>query len=90
VLGNRPVRIDVLTQIDGVSFTPAWRRSVEANYGAAPVRFLSLEDLIASKRAAGRLQDLADVDVLERVERRRAKKKPVAPRARSANPRRRD
>lgn len=58
VLGVAPVRIDVLTSIDGVrSFAAAWRRRAEGRYGRAPVTFLALEDLLASKRAAGRPQE---------------------------------
>ena len=30
-----------------------------------PVRIISLEDLIANKKASGRAKDLADVEVLE-------------------------
>ncbi|GMV14924.1 MAG: hypothetical protein AMXMBFR56_31480 [Polyangiaceae bacterium] len=72
VLGVAPVRIDILTSIDGVpSFAAAWKRRAEGRYGRSPVTFIALEDLIASKRAAGRPQDLADADVLERAARRR-------------------
>lgn len=68
VLGVAPVRIDVLTSADGIeSFSSAWRARVTASYGATRVEFVGFEDLIASKRAAGRLQDLADVEVLERA-----------------------
>jgi hypothetical protein len=76
VLGVAPVRIDILTSIDGVSsFAAAWKRRVEGVYGAADAHYLSLEDLMASKRAAGRPQDLADLDVLQRVTKRRARTK---------------
>lgn len=72
VLGIAPVRIDVLTSIEGVaSFAAAWKRRAEGRYGDVPAHFLALEDLIASKQAAGRPQDLADVDVLKRVAQRR-------------------
>jgi len=71
VLGIAPVRIDILTSIDGVpSFAAAWKRRAEGHYGDTPAHYLSLEDLIASKQAAGRPQDLADVDVLQRAGRR--------------------
>jgi hypothetical protein len=75
VLGVAPVRIDVLTSVAGVrSFAAAWKRRVEGIYGSTPTQLLSLEDLIASKAAAGRPQDLADVDVLERAARRRSQR----------------
>lgn len=68
VLGSPPVRIDVLTAIAGVpSFAPAWKRRSTGVYASTVAHYISLADLIASKRAAGRLQDLADVDVLERA-----------------------
>ena len=70
VLGISPVRIDILTSIDGVpSFSSAWKGRVTGSYGATPAEFLGLHDLVASKKAAGRLQDLADVESLERAQR---------------------
>jgi predicted nucleotidyltransferase len=75
VLGVPPVRIFVLTSIDGVpSFRQAWARRAFGRYGSANAHFLSLEDLIAAKRASARPQDLADLSVLERVARRMAKR----------------
>jgi hypothetical protein len=72
VLGVAPVRIDVLTSIDGIgSFGAAWRRRARGMYGSTEANFLSIDDLMASKSAAGRPQDLADLDVLRRVTARR-------------------
>ena len=77
VLGVAPVRIDVLTSIDGLrSFGAAWKRRSTGSYGTAVAHFLSLEDLIASKAAAGRPQDLADLDVLRRAKQRREGRAP--------------
>jgi hypothetical protein len=77
VLGSPPVRIDVLTAIDGVpSFMAAWKRRSEGVYASTPAHYISLTDLIASKRAAGRAQDKADVDVLERVAARVSRSEP--------------
>lgn len=48
------------------SFDEAEARSVEhANENDVPVKTFSLEDLIRSKEAVGRPQDLADVDFLK-------------------------
>jgi len=35
------------------------------NIDGIPVRLISLEDLIANKKASGRAKDLADVEILE-------------------------
>jgi hypothetical protein len=67
-LGRPPVRIDLVTSIEGVSWEQAVRGCVQGEYGGTPVRFLGRADLIANKKAAGRLQDLADVEKLEGLE----------------------
>ncbi len=65
-IGVPPVRIDVITDIDGVEFDAAWPERVEAKLGDLVVPVLSRHHLIVNKKAVGRLQDLADVDRLER------------------------
>ena len=72
-IGVPPVRIDIVTAIDGVEFDPAWRGRIEANLGNLAVPVLSRRDLILNKRTVGRLQDLADVQRLEEIERGRGK-----------------
>lgn len=64
-IGVAPVRIDVLTAIDGVSFDQAWADRVSAHFAGLPAPVLSRAHLIVNKRAAGRPQDLADVARLE-------------------------
>jgi hypothetical protein len=64
-IGIPPVRVDVLTEIDGVDFTDAWSDRVQATFGDVPVFVISRNHLIVNKRATGRLQDLADVEQLE-------------------------
>ena len=64
-LGVPPLRIDLLTAIDGVAFDDAWPRRVENSLDGARLAVLSRQDLIANKRAAGRPQDRVDVMVLE-------------------------
>ena len=66
-IGVPPVRIDVITAIDGVEFPDAWTDRVEAKLGDVPVPVLSRQHLIANKKAAGCLQDLADVERLEEM-----------------------
>jgi hypothetical protein len=66
-IGVEPVRIDIITDIDGVSFETAWPKRVPAQYGDVKVFILSREDFIANKRASGRPQDIADIAALERL-----------------------
>jgi hypothetical protein len=70
-MGVPPIGIDVITLIDGVEFDAAWPERLEAKLGGQIVHVLSRTHLIANKKAAGRLQDLADVEKLEQVHRRR-------------------
>jgi len=63
-VGVAPVRVDVLMAIDGVKFDDAWARRVESTIGDVRAPFISKEDLIITKKAAGRPQDLLDVDAL--------------------------
>lgn len=70
LIGKEPLRIDVLTKISGVSFAEAWKGHIEEHFAPdllCPV--IGLEALLANKRAAGRPQDVADVDALERLQR---------------------
>ncbi len=64
-IGLPPLRIDVITAIDGVSFEEAWSSRIAAKFADQPAAVLSREHLIRNKRAAGRTQDLADVEWLE-------------------------
>jgi hypothetical protein len=64
--GVPPIRIDVITSIDGVTFDEAWPARIEASFVDQTVTVLSQADLIRNKRAAGRAQDLLDVEWLER------------------------
>jgi len=74
-IGVPPLRIDVLTAIDGVEFEPAWRRRLRATFGDVPLTVIGRADFLANKRATGRLKDLADAARLEPGS-RRAKQRP--------------
>lgn len=77
-MGHAPVAIDILSEIDGVSFRAAWKekvtRLVNQDTGLA-AHFISLDDLIANKLSSARSRDLADVEALRAV---KHKKKPSA------------
>ncbi|MEW5818041.1 MAG: nucleotidyl transferase AbiEii/AbiGii toxin family protein [Spirochaetota bacterium] len=63
-LGYPPIRIDLMTSIDGVAWETAWNNREETSYGAVPVYIIGKEDFIANKRASGRKRDLADLEAL--------------------------
>lgn len=77
--GREPLAVDIMPGIDGVDFDAASERRVEGlidTESALMAFFISKEDLIASKLAAGRLRDLADVEeIREAAESRVAKGK---------------
>ena len=64
-IGLPPRRIDLLTQISGVEFDRAWESRVGHVVEGLEVPFIGREMLIQNKKAAGRLKDLADVEILE-------------------------
>lgn len=53
-------------RIDGVRFEDAWPARVATTFGGEPAAVLAREHLILNERASGRLQDLADLERLER------------------------
>ena len=65
-IGVEPIRIDVLTAIDGIGFDEAWADRLTLKFSDQGVCVLSKEHLIKNKLAAGRTQDLADVEALKR------------------------
>ena len=83
--GRDPRGFDILVSIPGVDFDAAWPRRVEAVIDAGSglkANFISAEDLIVSKLASGRPQDLADADAIRKAiesQRPGAKKKPPEP-----------
>ena len=65
-MGIPPVRVDLLMSIKAMAFPEAWPNRVETDFAGVPVSFISREDLIRSKEALGRPQDLVDVESLKK------------------------
>jgi hypothetical protein len=65
-MGLPPKRIDILTQISGVTFDEAWANRIEAEFWGVPCGVIGKADFVKNKRAAGRPQDLVDADHVER------------------------
>jgi len=59
------VRIDVQTSTPGITFKDAWNKKETMEYHGQEFHVVSKEDLVSSKRAAGRDVDMEDVRLLE-------------------------
>jgi hypothetical protein len=66
-IGRPPRRIDVMTEISGVTFDEAWESRVIAEVDGRPVGFIGKSALVRNKEAAGRPKDIADVARLRRI-----------------------
>lgn len=65
-MGRKPLLIEILTSIDGVSFDEAAKDAIDVNVAGVRVPVIGLQSLLKNKCAAGRPKDLADIDALER------------------------
>ena len=63
-LGYPPFRIDLLTEIDGVTFTECYPNKLIVDIDDINVNFISYRDIIANKNATGRHRDLDDIENL--------------------------
>ncbi len=61
-LGYPPLRIDLLNEIDGVSFDDCYPNRQEVLQDGFQYNFISYEDLLKNKAASGRLKDKDDLD----------------------------
>jgi hypothetical protein len=66
-IGLPPRRIDVLTEISGVSFDEVWESRLTADVEGRPIGFIGRAALLKNKRAAGRPQDIVDAARLDRI-----------------------
>ena len=63
-IGLAPLRVDIITAIDGVDFAEAWPDRLDTLFGGVPAFVISRHHLITNKKTTARLQDLADVEQL--------------------------
>jgi predicted nucleotidyltransferase len=71
VIGDDPA-VDVFTVAWRVKYDDAAKRSSEVSLGGVTIPLIGIEDLIETKRT-GRLQDAADIEVLEEILRQRGR-----------------
>jgi hypothetical protein len=67
-IGVPPCAFDFLTSISGLQFARAWSNRTTDDSEGFPIWYLGKADLITAKQAAGRPQDLADLDELRRAD----------------------
>jgi hypothetical protein len=63
-MGLSPVRIDVLTELSGVTFAEAWPGRTHARLADVEVDVIGRDMFIRNKRATGRARDLGDIEAL--------------------------
>jgi predicted nucleotidyltransferase len=64
-LGYEPLRIDIVNDLDGVSFEKALKNKTVVEYEGVSINFIGYEDLIKNKQHAGRSQDIVDIEKLK-------------------------
>ena len=72
-LGYEPVRIDIITSIEGMDFDEIWDNKSIGQFGKEQVFFIGLNEFIKVKQAANRSQDRADLEVLLEVDKNKGK-----------------
>ena len=64
-LGYPPLRIDLLTEIDGVTFDECFKNRKEVIMGDIKMNFIGYNDLLKNKKESGRPRDIDDIDNLK-------------------------
>lgn len=64
-LGYEPVRVDILTSIEGCSFNEIWKNKKRGMYGDVKINFIGLRELIKNKKKVNRKQDQIDIHILK-------------------------
>lgn len=66
-IGIEPNRIDILTDIDGLTFAEAWKNRQLANFDSIEAFTLAIQDLIKNKKASNRPKDRLDLVQLQEL-----------------------
>jgi hypothetical protein len=64
-IGVPPGRIDILTEMTGVTFAEAWPGRVRHAFGEVDADFIGREAFLRNKRATGRAKDLGDIEGMD-------------------------
>ena len=63
-IGVAPGRIDILTELTGLTFAEAWLTRIRAPFGEVDLNVIGREAFIRNKRATGRAKDLGNIEGL--------------------------
>lgn len=63
-LGYEPLRVDILTSIQGCSFEQVWKNKKTGIYGREKVFFIGIDELIKNKKILKRKEDKVDLNIL--------------------------
>lgn len=61
-IGLPPRRIDILTELTGLTFAEAWVDRVRGPFGEIEIDFIGRAAFIRNKRSTGRPKDLVDIE----------------------------
>ena len=61
-IGVAPGRIDILTELTGLTFADAWPDRMRRAFGEIDADFIGRDAFIRNKRATGRAKDLGDIE----------------------------
>lgn len=63
-LGYEPLRVDIITSLEGCTFKRVWKNKTIGKYGRKKVFFIGINELIKNKKISKRKQDKLDLDIL--------------------------
>lgn len=69
-IGREPLKIQVITGIDGVTFEECYRGKVLVKEGDLEIPFIGREQLLKNKAASPRAKDKIDLEELRRLQKR--------------------
>jgi len=72
---KEPEKVDFITHINLVTYDEADKQKILAEWEGMKIPFLHLDHLVLSKINTGRIQDKADIEILQEIERKRQEKK---------------
>jgi len=65
-LGYEPIRVDIITSINGCNFQEVWEKKQTGTYGKEEAFFISRDELIKNKEISNRKQNQVELDILQK------------------------